>query len=80
MLPLSPYSPRSSERQRQLKQRHKNRGTKKTIDDLKKQRDIAVGMLADADLRIVLLSEKVAELQTRVDQLQPSAKFLDLMK
>lgn len=68
------------ERQRLLKLRHKNRETRDTIADLKKQRDSAVGLLADADLRIVELSEKVADLQAKLNQLQPSARVLDLSK
>lgn len=69
---------RPSERQRLLKQRSKNRTLKETIADLKKQRDIAAGLLADADLRIVELTEKLADLQTRLDYLQPTARVLKL--
>jgi len=67
-----------SERQRLLKQRRKNRDVRETIADLKKQRDRAVALLADADLRIVELSEKLVDLQAKLDQLQPSAKILSL--
>lgn len=63
-----------------LKQRRKNRDTKETIADLKQQRDRAVALLADADLRIVELTEKVADMQSRLDQLQPSASILNLSK
>ncbi len=73
-------SEQPSERQRLLKQRRKNRDTKEIIADLKQQRDRAVALLADADLRIVELSEKVADMQTRLDQLQPSASILNLSK
>lgn len=73
-------SEQPSERQRLLKQRRKNRDTKETIADLKQQRDRAVALLADADLRIVELSEKVADMQSRLDQLQPSASILNLSK
>lgn len=69
-----------SERQRLLKQRRKNRDTRQTIADLKLQRDKAVGLLADADLRIVELSEKVADLEARLAELRPTAKVLDLNK
>lgn len=69
-----------SERQRLLKQRRKNRNTRETIADLKKQRDTAVGLLADADRKIVELSERVADLQEKLDELQLSAKVLDLSK
>lgn len=67
-----------SGRQRLLKQRRKNRVTKETIADLKKQRDKAVGLLADADLRIVQLSHKVADLQAKLDEIQPTARVLNL--
>lgn len=72
--------PLPSERQRLLKQRRKNRDTREIIVDLKKQRDSAVGLLADADLKIVELSEKVADLEAKLDELRPSAKILDLSK
>lgn len=69
-----------SERQRLLKQRRKNRDTRETIADLKTQRDTAVGLLADADRKIVELSEKVADLQAKLDEFRPPAKILDLSK
>lgn len=68
----------TSERQRLLKKRSKNRDMRETIADLKKQRDNAVGLLVDADLRIVELTEKLADVQARLDQLQPSARVLSL--
>lgn len=67
-----------SERQSLLKQRRKNRDTRETIADLKKQRDVVAGLLADADLRIVELTDKLADVQARLDQLQPSAPVLNL--
>lgn len=70
----------SSERKRLVKQRRKNRDARETIADLKKQRDMAVGLLADADLRIVELTEKLEDVQRRLDQLQPSAGILSLPK
>ncbi|MDD5175294.1 MAG: hypothetical protein PHQ05_02570 [Sterolibacterium sp.] len=69
-----------SERQKLLKQRRKNRNTRDTIADLKQQRDVAAGLLADANLRIVELSEQLAEVQARLDEYQPSARVLDLPK
>lgn len=69
-----------SKRQRLLKQRQKKRDLRETIADLKAQRDRAVALLADADLRIVELSDKVVDMQTRLDQLQPSAQVLNLSK
>lgn len=69
-----------SERQKLLKQRRKNRDTRDTIADLKQQRDIAAGLLADANLRIVELSEQLDDARARLDELQPSARVLDLPK
>lgn len=71
-------SDQPSARQNLLKQQQKKRDSRETITDLKKQRDQAVGLLADADLRIVELSEKVADLQARLDEIKPSAKILNL--
>ena len=73
-------SDQPSERQRLLKQRQKKRDVREVIADLKQQRDRAVALLADADLRIMELSEKVADLQSRLDQIQPSAPILNLSK
>lgn len=70
----------SSERQRLLKQRHKNRDAREAIADLKKQRDIAAGLIADANLRIVELTDRLATLQARLEQLRPSASVLSLPK
>lgn len=67
-----------SARQRLLKHRGKNRDLRETMADLKKQRDAAVGLLADAQLRIVELSEQLADAQVRLEQLQPSARVLNL--
>ncbi len=68
----------TSERQRLLKKRTKNRELRETITDLKQQRDKAVGLLADADLRIIELTEKLADVQARLDHLQPSCRVLNL--
>jgi uncharacterized membrane protein len=69
-----------SERQKLLKVRRKNRDTRETIADLKQQRDIAAGLLADANLRIVELSEQLADVRARLDEIQPSARVLELPK
>lgn len=71
-------SEQPSERQNLLKQRQKKRDTRETMADFKKQRDQAIGLLVDADLRILELSEKVADLQARLDEIKPSAKVLNL--
>jgi len=64
-------------RQQLLKKRNKNRDTKRNIADLRKQRDIAVGMMVDANLRILELSETVDDLRMRLEALQPTAKILN---
>lgn len=69
-----------SERQKLLKQRRKNRDTRDTIADLKRQRDVVTGLLGDANLRIVELSARLADMQARLDTYQPSAQILDLPK
>lgn len=67
-----------SDRQRLLKKRSKNRNLRETIGDLAMQRDSAVGLLADADLRIVELTEKLADVQAELDRLKPKAPVLNL--
>lgn len=70
--------PADSARQKSLKERRKNRDKREVIADLKRQRDSAVSLLADANLRIVELTEQVADMGARLDQLQPSATVLNL--
>ncbi|PLK49329.1 hypothetical protein [Uliginosibacterium sp. TH139] len=70
--------PADSARQRSLKDRRKNRDKRELIADLKRQRDSAASLLADANLRIVELTEQVADMSARLDQLQPSATVLNL--
>ena len=67
----------NSIRTKLLKRRQKNRDTKEVISDLRKQRDIAVGMMGDANLRILELSKMVDDLRARLDALQPNAKILN---
>ncbi len=69
-----------SEHKKLLKQRRKNRDARDTIADFKRQRDIAAGLLADANLRIVELSESLADMKVRLDEYKPSARLLDLPK
>jgi len=61
-----------SNRQQMLKRRGRNRETKEVIFDLKQQRDEAVGMLADANLLIVDLTEELADVRKRLDEIKPS--------
>ena len=61
-----------SNRQQMLKRRRRNRDTKETIADLKQQRDVAVGLFADANLLIVELTEELADVRRRLDEIKPS--------
>lgn len=67
-----------SDRQRLHDKRSKNRNLRETIADLTKQRDSAVGLLADADLRMVELTEKLADVQAELDRIKPKAPVLNL--
>ena len=69
-----------SDRQKNLKQQKRNRTTKEALEALKIQRDIAAGLLADANLLILELNDKVTDLQARLDQLQPTTHILSLRK
>lgn len=69
-----------SKRQRILKQRRRNRETSETITDLKQQRDVAVGLLADANLLIVELTEELADVRRRLDEIKPSATTISFPK
>lgn len=68
----------NSTRQKAIKLRQKSRDTRETISDLKSQRDIAAGLLADANLRIVELTDQLADARARLDELRPSAPLLNL--
>ncbi|HEY6898100.1 MAG TPA: hypothetical protein VI279_12635 [Rhodocyclaceae bacterium] len=59
-------------------QRRRNRQTNETMADFKKQRDAAVGLLVDADLRIVQLTEKLALVEAKLEEFQRSATILAL--
>jgi uncharacterized protein YceH (UPF0502 family) len=63
-----------SARQTMLKQRQKSRSTRDTLQDIKRQRDAAQGLIADANFRIVELTEEVSDLRRRLEDLQSSVK------
>lgn len=67
-----------SDRQKGLKQRRKNRDTRETIHDLKRQRDIAAGLLADANLRIVQLTDELSRAQAKLEEYHPQGRILNL--
>ena len=65
-----------SKRQEALKRRKRNRDNQERIADLKQQRDVAVGLLADANLLIVELTEELADTRRRLDLLKPSTLII----
>jgi len=67
----------TSERQKLLKRKQKNRDAKELIADLKKQRDKAVDRIIYANLRILELSETVEDLRAKLEAFQPSATLLN---
>ena len=62
-----------SNRQKMLKRSRRNRDTREIISDLKQQRDASVGLLADANLMIVDLTEELVDVRRMLDELRPSA-------
>ena len=71
---------KDSNRQKDRDARNKNRSARQTITDLKLQRDSMAGLLSDANLRIVELTEEIAAVRARLDTLRPSASILNLPK
>lgn len=55
--------------------RNKSRSCRQTIADFKLQRDTLAGLLSDANLRIVQLTEEVSSVRTRLDSIRPSASI-----
>lgn len=67
-----------SARQQILKKRKRNRNARETIADLKRQRDVAVGLLADANLRIVELTEDLHLTKVQLEKTRPMAAVTSL--
>lgn len=67
-----------SKRQKMRRSRDRNRSYRQTIADFELERDKLAGLLSDANLLIVELTEKVAFLSARLDITRPSAAILDL--
>ncbi|SIT51656.1 conserved hypothetical protein [Paraburkholderia piptadeniae] len=55
-----------SARQAKLAQRKKTRGLRERIDAVLRQRDQAVSMLNEANLKILELTDRVAELEAKL--------------
>lgn len=69
-----------SARQQIVKQRKRNRNARETIADLKRQRDVTVGLLADANLYIVELTEELSLATAQLKKISPPAAVISLMK
>lgn len=69
-----------SARQQLLKRRKRNRKARETIADFKRQRDAVVGLLADANLRIVELTEDLASAKAELEETRPSAPVISLTR
>jgi len=67
-----------SSRQHLLKQRQRTRDSKKISSDLKAQRDSLTSLLLDANAHIGTLTQKVRDLEARLEDLQPTARLLPL--
>jgi hypothetical protein len=67
-----------SERQKLLKQRQHSRSARDTIADLKKQRDVAAGLLVEANIQIAILTRRLIDAEARNDALQPKARTAPL--
>lgn len=63
-----------SERQRLLKQRQRSRDAQEVIKDLKAQRDAIASLLVEANAQIGLLTLKVRDLETRLEDFEPTAR------
>lgn len=57
-----------SARQQLQKKQKRNRSARETIADFRRQRDAAVGLLADANLRIVELTEELASAKAELEE------------
>lgn len=68
----------TSERQQLLKARQASRSKSETIANLRAQRDDAVSRLVESDELIVNLTNRVRDLEARLEDLQPSASILPM--
>lgn len=67
-----------SKRQQMLAQRTKNRNARETISDLRTQHDKVVGLLADANGRIVELTRMLADRDAQLASLMSCSKVTSL--
>jgi len=61
-----------SNRQKMLQRSRRNRDTREIITDLKKQHSEVVGLLADANYRIVERTEELEEVRRKLEEIEPS--------
>lgn len=69
-----------SERQQMLKRRRSNRKTKDLINDLRRQRDVAAGLLLEANTLIVDLHEQLADANKKLNEYKPTTTTINLDK
>ncbi len=66
-----------SERQQMLKRRRSNRKTKDLINDLRRQRDVAAGLLLEANTLIVDLHEQLADANKKLNEYKPTTTTIN---
>jgi len=66
-----------SERQQMLKRRRSNRKTKDLINDLRRQRDVAAGLLLEANTLIVDLNEQLADANKKLNEYKPTTTTIN---
>ncbi len=69
-----------SERQQMLKRRRSNRKTKDLINDLRQQRDVAAGLLLEANTLIVELHEQLTDANKKLNEYKPTTATINFNK
>lgn len=69
-----------SERQQMLKRRRSNRKTKDLINDLRRQRDVAAGLLLEANTLIVELNEQLVDANKKLNEYKPTTATINFHK
>jgi hypothetical protein len=69
-----------SARKQLQKKQMRNRSARETVADFRRQRDAVVGLLADANLRIVELTEELASAKAELEERVASAPVISLTR
>tara|TARA_R110002167_G_scaffold49184_2_gene144205 strand:- start:2190 stop:2633 length:444 start_codon:yes stop_codon:yes gene_type:complete len=69
-----------SERQQMLRRRRSNRKTKDLINDLRQQRDVAAGLLLEANTLIVELHEQLIDANKKLNEYKPTTATINFNK